>query len=588
MATLRTLPHNANTNIRRFRTALRSVFGAAGLCLIIYAAVVGYHYTQVQLGPFAPLAAIIFAVLLVSIFGPLLLIHYYHSIASALVHSLRWVARLAASSALPRRFARRYPRLIQFWVRRFAPGKPSGISLSAWAIFGVIALEQVVELTLEVTRGNFVPALDQRIENLVAIMRTPELDHLFYAVTWFGSAATIAPLAAAALLVALLSKGRRRAVLLPSAATVSWLSVEVMKRIVARPRPPLVDARVLETSFSFPSGHATVSAAFYGVAAYLLIRLLYRETARVAVGILAALLVVAVGISRMYLGVHYPSDVLAGWMLGIFWLAATAIIDHLWRVWRKPSKATALGSDRIKPLPAVLFVGLAAVSVGSFISFKVATLPPVPNVGPGAPIVIASDGVLNAIEQRLPHYTEGLTGDRQEPVSIVFVGTRAQLEAVFEAAGWTESEQFSFSAVSEGVRAAITHQSAPAGPVTPAFLAKQPNLFAFSRPVGRTFAERHHIRLWSTAVQTEGRQSLWLATASFDRGFELAPSTGLPTHQIDPNIDAERSFVVRSLQQTGLVRRTQTVQLVPAETGVNFDGDPFHTDGRAVIINLDS
>ena len=122
--------------------------------------------------------------------------------------------------------------------------------------------------------------------------------------------------------------------------------------------------------------------------------------------------------------------------------------------------------------------------------------------------------------------------------------------------------------------------------MTPSFLAEQPNALAFSLPVGTTFAERHHIRIWSTDVQTNAGQPLWLATASFDKGFELAPSTGLPTHQIDPDIDAERAFVVTSLQGSGLVQSTQTIQLVPPESGFNFDGDPFHTDGQTIILDL--
>jgi hypothetical protein len=122
--------------------------------------------------------------------------------------------------------------------------------------------------------------------------------------------------------------------------------------------------------------------------------------------------------------------------------------------------------------------------------------------------------------------------------------------------------------------------------VTPSFLADEPNALAFSLPVGKTFAERHHIRFWTTTIQTPTGQSLWLATASFDQGFELAPSTGLPTHQIAPDIDTERTFVVTSLEGTGLVISSQTIQLVPPEAGRNFKGDPFHTDGKAVILQL--
>jgi hypothetical protein len=81
----------------------------------------------------------------------------------------------------------------------------------------------------------------------------------------------------------------------------------------------------------------------------------------------------------------------------------------------------------------------------------------------------------------------------------------------------------------DGIVASVTHQPDPAGPVTPSFLADEPNGLAFSLPVGNTFAERHHIRFWTTTIQTTAGQSVWLAAASFDRGFELAPTTGLPT-----------------------------------------------------------
>src|SRR5262249_41145628 len=98
----------------------------------------------------------------------------------------------------------------------------------------------------------------------------------------------------------------------------------------------------------------------------------------------------------------------------------------------------------------------------------------------------------------------------------------------------------------------------------------------------------HHIRIWSTDVMTTDGRNLWLATASFDQGFELAPSTGLPTHQIDPNIDKERDFVVTSLLKSPgpVAAQAQTLQLVPPESGYNFDGDPFNTDGQAVILSL--
>jgi undecaprenyl-diphosphatase len=358
----------------------------------------------------------------------------------------------------------------------------------------------------------------------------------------------------------------------------------MLKNVLARPRPPLVNARVLETNFSFPSSYATVSAAFYGVAAYFLIRGLRRDSAKIVVGVLAALVVLLVGVSRAYLGVHFPSDVLSGWMLGLLWFALIVIVDHLWQARQAPAARRQAGG--LRAAGGVVIWALAVAYAAAFVGIMASTLPAQPQPQPVAPVIIAPDAVPSTLEQRLPHFTEGLTGLHQEPISLVFVGTQAQLDAAFQAAGWTQAEPFSFRAVTVGINAALTRQSAPAGPVTPSLLAEQPNAMAFSLPVGTTFAERHHIRIWSTIVQTEAGQSLWLATASFDKGFELAPSTGLPTHQIDPNIDAERAFVVTTLEGSGLAQNTQTIQLVPPQSGVNFDGDPFHTDGQAVIVYL--
>ena len=79
---------------------------------------------------------------------------------------------------------------------------------------------------------------------------------------------------------------------------------------------------VLETSYSFPSGHAMVSFVVYGMPAYLAVLTLENWRARVAIVFGAALLVILIGFSRVYLGVHYPSDVLAGYAAGGVWLSA--------------------------------------------------------------------------------------------------------------------------------------------------------------------------------------------------------------------------------------------------------------------------
>lgn len=151
--------------------------------------------------------------------------------------------------------------------------------------------------------------------------RTGTLTSVAHAVSWLGRSAVLLP---AAVIVSLASTATRRAsrgleVLL---ATVGAIIIQnADKALVHRPRPPVPHLEQVSGA-SFPSGHATESAAF------LLMLAVALAPGRRAALALAALVAVAVGASRVYLGVHYPTDVAAGWLLGAAW---TAVISYLSR-----------------------------------------------------------------------------------------------------------------------------------------------------------------------------------------------------------------------------------------------------------------
>jgi len=569
---------------RRPQTAARLLprllFGGVVLLLLLYAALWSYQFAVSQLGPFAPLAAGFVLALVVAVGGPWLVVRQRQRLEAAVRTTGRGLLAWLRATGLPQGFAERFPRLVAFLQGRLAR-TPTGLTLTLGVLAAGALAWTFLELSFEVVTGSPVVGTDVRIINLAATLRSPPLDQVMYLITFLGSGGTIVALTAVAALVALIAGRPRDAVLLVLAVVAGALFFELVKLLVHRPRPPLEDARLVQGGFSFPSGHSTLAATCYGTVAYLLIvRVMRRELLRVVVGITAALLVLAIGVSRIYLGVHYPSDVLAGWAAGALWVVLVILAEQVWAPRQLPH-------SRLSPLRRAVTLGIAVVlllGASGYLGSVYRTLPPPPTVMLPPPEVIPPTAVASTVAGQLPHYTEGLTGHLQEPVSLIFVGTRAQVEQVFQAAGWTENRPYGFGTLLGGVVATITHQSDPAGPVTPSFLADEPNALAFSLPVGNTFAQRHHIRLWSTNVATPDGRNLWLATASFDQGFELAPSTGLPTHQIDPNIDKERDFVVTSLEGTGSVVSSQTIQLVPAESGRNFDGDPFHTNGQAVIL----
>jgi undecaprenyl-diphosphatase len=92
-----------------------------------------------------------------------------------------------------------------------------------------------------------------------------------------------------------------------------------LKELVGRERPPMIFHLVYVSSLSFPSGHSMISAVVYLTQAFLLSRIQKKKSIRVYIITVALVLTFLIGISRVYLGVHYPTDVLAGWSIGFAW-----------------------------------------------------------------------------------------------------------------------------------------------------------------------------------------------------------------------------------------------------------------------------
>ena len=118
------------------------------------------------------------------------------------------------------------------------------------------------------------------------------------------------------------------------------LAVTLVKNLVGRARPTITDHLVNVSSQSFPSGHAANSAIVYLTMATLLSQLVERRAARTYLFVAAALIVSLIGASRIYLGVHWPSDVLAGWAFGTLWAVAWWAIGA-WARLRRESRRGA-------------------------------------------------------------------------------------------------------------------------------------------------------------------------------------------------------------------------------------------------------
>ncbi len=165
----------------------------------------------------------------------------------------------------------------------------------------------------------FLLAIDLWFAQLMLSLRAPFFVSVFEGVTFFGSVLAIISIAGLVALFLLFSPRRQQYLAgLVTAIVGAAATGYALKELVARARPDGLIPAIAETGFSFPSGHSAASMAFYGFLAFLIFRL-YPEYRKAAL-LIAAGIIILIGFSRLYLGVHYLSDVLAGYALGALWL----------------------------------------------------------------------------------------------------------------------------------------------------------------------------------------------------------------------------------------------------------------------------
>ncbi len=186
-----------------------------------------------------------------------------------------------------------------------------GIGICLLIIFVLAKLaEEVLEREAFAFDTNFLIWIHQ--------FANPNLDNLMLFITNFGNPNTVVIFAGITFLLLWWRRYREEAKVFVFACLGGLILNTGLKLFFAKPRPELWHRLISETSFSFPSGHALGSMVLYGYTAYCL-GINYPKFAKV-IYIMAATLIAAIGISRLYLGVHWPTDIIAGYGVGFLWL----------------------------------------------------------------------------------------------------------------------------------------------------------------------------------------------------------------------------------------------------------------------------
>ena len=269
----------------------------------------------------------------------------------------------ALRRAAPRLMAQ--PRLARMWERgrarmgTFHAYLPTMALLAAGIAITLMLGEDFVELAVLMRQESpLVLDVDQSIYRWAASMRSNPATRFFLGFTHLGGPWGLAILSFAVAALLWARKNRRHAIYVVFTGGASGLINLGLKAMFERARPDLAEALRQAHGYSFPSGHAMGSMVVLGALAYVVLHFRWHWRMRALLASLLLASVIAVGISRVYLGVHWISDIAAGYAAGLMWLViATLAFDAFWRVRQIRAKRSTAATMM---LTLLLLVGCAS------------------------------------------------------------------------------------------------------------------------------------------------------------------------------------------------------------------------------------
>ena len=475
----------------------------------------------------------------------------------------------------------RHPRTARFLRNRMGVASFWGLPFTLLTIAFAYALLEFFGVVQNVATTGVVLGADIRMENLLYAFRSGPTTSFFLWVTMLGNwTIALGAMICASIILFVWQKDR---FIVPLWVTVggSQIAGLIGKYELHRPRPSGT-AVFTEQSFSFPSGHSIFAVALYGFLTYIAVRYARRWRNKIYIACFGLTVIFLIGLSRLYVGVHYFSDVWGGYLLGFMWL----IVGISLAEWISHTKRNHAFAVRVQSHSfALAGTGMCLIGfVGYFIVVghdSIAGLLAAPPVFQTSSIT--TKHALDIFSDGSPQYAETLPGNRQEPISFIITAPREQVFVdAFARAGWYHAEQLSVRSGMRLVIAELTGKSYPTAPITPSFWNQEVNDFAFEKPTSKdNIRERHHARFWRTPYVTDSGDRVYVGTASLDLHIKW-----FITHAISPNIDDERAVLLQDLVQGGSDLSYTSVQFVPPTLGKNFTGDAFFTDGKAYVVQI--
>jgi len=483
------------------------------------------------------------------------------------------------------KFRLKHPKLCHFFKKRFTSDEKYGAYLTIGVVFTLIFVYIFFGIIQDYVGQENLIQFDLRVINLFSTLRNAKLNQQMLFITYLakGEIITIGTLVFGTIFY--LHKNWRFLYTLLISVAGGELFVWIIKNLIDRPRPPLASALTTESSYSFPSGHTFVAIAFYGLLSYFVIQSEKNKSLKIISFLTGFFLIILIGISRVYLGAHWPSDVFASLAVGTAWLSI--LITSL-KIKKKFNPLPSIKIHLSKKTINLFITFLISIWIIFIISFFIThPLKPI-NINQTPKTTIQTNQIADKLFEKLPKISESITSLPAEPINIIIVGSQEKIHQAFTQSGWYLLDQPSISAYTKIIASFLFKKFYPQTPGLPVFWATQPNKIGYGKPVDQTFTgARQHIHLWGTDFVDSNGNLIWVGTAHFDEEIQKKLGIVMPFHSTELKVDTERERIKAELEAKGFIQKSEKVDLTGLMYGSKKgSGNSFLTDGQAYILYI--
>ncbi len=479
-------------------------------------------------------------------------VRYFYVNRKSIALLLRSLARSLARNPLIRQWTQSHPKSVAFIKHRFVRQEFTGLPLTVLCLIFVYVAALFSGVVEDLITRDPIIAVDQIIATGMPRFRTPELTEWFTVITLLGRKEIV--MLAALLVTVVLWFYRKRLSIVSFWFTLAGSIVTVLLTKLAFHRPRPATALYVEHTYAFPSGHAVVAVTLYGFAAFLLIRFSDNPRTKRSVFTGAFLLAGLIGLSRIYLGEHYLSDVYGGYLLGLLWLIAGIALTRWLEQRSDVAEQTAAGSGSLLLTATALFAVLFFLFAQRFHYQPVA-------VSRHAPVIIERVQTLFSSPHR--RYVQSPLGFDAWPINIVIAAdSEASVVSAFTQAHWHPASSTTVK-------------------MLPLFWAGRSADLAFE---SEEKGHRYFVKIFRTDTVLKRGKMLFVA---FSGMIESMRCSIVP--RFSPNIDSARTVVRDSLVRSGIVGQTVCLGMGKPGIGNDIMDEEYFTDGKiaSIIIEKD-